>query len=261
MPTFGAPLDPPAPPGAAFWATPAIATELSLSFFSRSATSAPIAYVVIGHKWLQSSKLVDDFTVIQVDVERVAISLRNGPIFRILRMPITTCANLPWRMTHLRKLSMILTAMASDAAALAYTNIGTIGQTRSTRAISEKRTGSNSSKSEMRNMLEPSRPLIGGVAQLQIDYRYSGRQDEPESVFLMLRSDINATGNCVCYAISTRLSFLTRMGDADRRRLRTGPWNVSERGTAIVQAQPFPWVLGACNLPVGAVHERIGATS
>src|SRR5580658_7094106 len=114
-------------------------------------------------------------------------------------MPITTCANLPWRMTHLRRLSMILSATASDAAALAYTNIGTMGQTRSTRAISEKPTGSNCSKSEseMRNILEPSLPLMGGVAQLQIDYRYARRQDEPESVFLMLRSSIDATGNCV----------------------------------------------------------------
>src|SRR6202007_1435474 len=110
-------------------------------------------------------------------------------------MPITTCANLPWRMTHLRRLSMILNATASDAAALAYTNIGTMGQIRSTRAISEKRTGSNFSESEVRNILEPSLPLIRGVAQLQIGY--SGRQDEPESVFIMLHSGIDATGNCV----------------------------------------------------------------
>src|ERR1700751_1793225 len=112
-------------------------------------------------------------------------------------MPRTTCANLPWRTTHLRRLSMILNATASDAAALAYTNIGTMAQTRSTRAISEKRTGSNFSKSEVQNILEPSLPLIGGVAQLKIDYRYVGRQDEPESVFLMLRNGIDATGNCV----------------------------------------------------------------
>jgi hypothetical protein len=90
---------------------------------------------------------------------------------------------------------MILNATASDAAALAYTNIGTMGQTRSTRAISEKRTGSNFSKSEVRNTLEPSR--IAGVAKLKKDYRYSGRQDEPESVFFMLHSGIDATGNCV----------------------------------------------------------------
>src|SRR4029077_13859950 len=109
-------------------------------------------------------------------------------------MPITTCANLPWRTTHLRRLCMIPNATASDAAALAYTNIGTMGQTRNTRAISEKRTGSNSSKSEVRNIFEPSLPLIGGVAQPQMGYRYSGRQDEPESVFLMLHSDIDATG-------------------------------------------------------------------
>src|SRR6266436_7652049 len=84
-------------------------------------------------------------------------------------MPITTCANLPWRMTRLRRLSMILNATASDAAASAYTNIGTMGQTRNTRAISEKRTGSNFSKPEVRNILEPSMALIGGVAQLRID--------------------------------------------------------------------------------------------
>src|SRR5580692_11663989 len=124
-------------------------------------------------------------------------SLPNGPIFRISRMPITTCANLPWRMTHLRRRSMILNATASDASALVYMNIGTMERTKSTRAISEKRTGSNFSKSEVRNILEPPLPLIGGVARLQIGYRYSGRQDEPESVFLMLRNGIDTTGKCV----------------------------------------------------------------
>src|SRR5579859_3320700 len=112
-------------------------------------------------------------------------------------MPITTCANLPWLMTHLRRLSMIPNATASDAAALVCTNIGTVGRKRSTRAISEERTGSNFFKSEVRNMLESSLPLVGGVAQLQIDYRYSGRQDEQESVLPMLRSGIDAAGNCV----------------------------------------------------------------
>src|SRR5260370_16641343 len=112
-------------------------------------------------------------------------------------MQITNCANLPWRMTRLRRLSMILNATASDAAALAYTNIGTMGQIRSIRAISERRTGSNFSKSEVRSTLETSLPLIGGVAQLQIGYRYSGRQDEPESVFLMPRSGIHAPGDSV----------------------------------------------------------------
>lgn len=34
-----------------------------------------------------------------------------------------------------------------------------------------KRTESNFSKSEVRNVLEPSLPLIGAVAQLQTDYR------------------------------------------------------------------------------------------
>src|ERR1700731_3638748 len=84
-------------------------------------------------------------------------------------------------MTHLPRRSMILNATASHAAALAYTNIGTMGRTRSTRATSEKRTGSNFSKLEVRNILEP----------------YGGRQDEPESVYLMLRSGIDATGDCV----------------------------------------------------------------
>src|SRR5580658_5138480 len=111
-------------------------------------------------------------------------------------MPITTCANLPWQTIHLRRLSMILNATASDAAALAYTNIGTMGQTRSTRAISEKRTGSSFSKSEVRNIVEPSLPHRG-VAQLLTVYRYLGRQDESESVFLMLRSGVDAPGNCV----------------------------------------------------------------
>ena len=55
-------------------------------------------------------------------------------------------------MIHLRRLSMILNATASDAAALAFTNIGTMGQTRSTRAISEKRAGSSFSKSEACNV-------------------------------------------------------------------------------------------------------------
>jgi hypothetical protein len=46
-------------------------------------------------------------------------SLRNGLLFRISRMPITTCANLPWPMILLRRQSMILNATAFDAAALA----------------------------------------------------------------------------------------------------------------------------------------------
>jgi hypothetical protein len=36
--------------------------------------------------------------------------------------------------------------------------------------------------SEVRNIIEPSLRLMGGVTQLQMGYRYSGRQDEPESV-------------------------------------------------------------------------------
>src|ERR1700740_2515551 len=134
-------------------------------------------------------------------------------------MPITTCANLPWRMTHLRRLSMILNATASDAAALAYTNIGTMGQIRSTRAIWEKRTGSNFFKSEVRSLL-----LIGGVAQLQIGYRCAGRQDEPESVFPMLRSGIDATGNCVFSIIlePVQRPALSRQPLSGRRTKNTG---------------------------------------
>ena len=56
----------------------------------------------------------------------------------------------PTQMIHLRRLSMILNATASDAAVLAYTSIGTMGKTRSTRAIWEKRTESSFSKSEVR---------------------------------------------------------------------------------------------------------------
>src|SRR5258705_13523506 len=64
----------------------------------------------------------------------------------------------------LRKQSMILIATASAAAALVYMNIGTMGRTRSTRAISEKRTGSNFSRSaEFQATLE--RALCGGVRQ------------------------------------------------------------------------------------------------
>src|SRR5258708_37536307 len=71
-------------------------------------------------------------------------------------MPITTCAKPPWLMTHLRRRSMIPNAMASAAAALVYMNIGTMGGTRSTRAISGKRTGSNFSRpAEVQVTLEP----------------------------------------------------------------------------------------------------------
>ena len=63
-------------------------------------------------------------------------------------------------------------ARLRDFAALEYTNIGTMGRKRSTRAISEKRTGSNFSRSELRNLLGPLLPLIGGVAQPQTGYRY-----------------------------------------------------------------------------------------
>src|SRR5579864_5882332 len=92
---------------------------------------------------------------------------------------------------------MILNATASDAAVSVYMSIGVTGRTRSTRAIWEKCTGSNFSKSEVRNMPEPSPLMIGGFAQLQIGYTDPGRQDDPESLFLMVRSDIHALGNCV----------------------------------------------------------------
>jgi hypothetical protein len=47
----------------------------------------------------------------------------DGPIFRISLMPITTCANLLWPATHIRRRCMILNAMASDAAASVYMSI------------------------------------------------------------------------------------------------------------------------------------------
>src|SRR2546422_4739487 len=52
-----------------------------------------------------------------------------------------------------------------------------------------------------------------------------------------------------------------RQGDADRQRFHTGPWSISERGTEVEQMGPFPRVLGACNLPIGAVHKRVCAIS
>src|ERR1700728_2430391 len=58
---------------------------------------------------------------------------------------------------------MILNATASDAAASVYMSIGTMGRTRSTRAISEKRTGSNFSWSvEIKETLEL--PQHSGIA-------------------------------------------------------------------------------------------------
>src|SRR5277367_6714986 len=51
-----------------------------------------------------------------------------------------------WLMIRLRRRSTILNAMASDAAALAYMSIGTMERTRSTQAISERRTGSSFSR-------------------------------------------------------------------------------------------------------------------
>ena len=52
-----------------------------------------------------------------------------------------------------------------------------------------------------------------------------------------------------------------RQSDAHRRRLHTGSWGVSKRGAEVEQMRPFPRVLGACNLSVGAIDERVGSIS
>ena len=54
-------------------------------------------------------------------------SLRSGLIFRTSQTRITTCANPHWPMIHLRN-SMILSAMASGAAASVCTSIGITGR-------------------------------------------------------------------------------------------------------------------------------------
>src|ERR1700730_6480110 len=50
-----------------------------------------------------------------------------------------------------------------------------------------------------------------------------------------------------------------RQCDAHRRNLHTGSWGVSKRGAEVEQLRPFPRVLGACNLSVGTIDERVGA--
>ena len=50
-------------------------------------------------------------------------------------------------------------------------------------------------------------------------------------------------------------------GDVDRRQRDTGSWGISQRGAEIEKLRPLPRVLGACNLPVGAVHDCVGAIS
>src|SRR5271163_2786134 len=52
-----------------------------------------------------------------------------------------------------------------------------------------------------------------------------------------------------------------RQGDADRWRLHTGFWVVSQRGAKVEQLRPLPRVLGRCNFSIGGVDERVGAIS
>src|SRR5206468_10939703 len=49
--------------------------------------------------------------------------------------------------------------------------------------------------------------------------------------------------------------------DANRRRLHTGSWRISQRGAKLKQLRPFPRVFRAGYLPVGVVDERVGAVS
>src|SRR5271154_1200889 len=74
-------------------------------------------------------------------------------------MPITTCANLLWLTTHLRRRSMILNATASGAAASVYMSIGTMGRRRNTLAISARRTASNFSRSAEAKVIKPLKTL------------------------------------------------------------------------------------------------------
>src|SRR5712692_9344970 len=52
-----------------------------------------------------------------------------------------------------------------------------------------------------------------------------------------------------------------RQSDAHRLHLHTGSWGVSKRGAEVEQLRPFSRVLGACNLSVRAIDERVGAIS
>src|ERR1700733_1959930 len=92
-------------------------------------------------------------------------------------MPTTICAKPLWLMIRLRRRSTILNATASDAAALAYMSIGTMERRRSTRAISERRTGSSFSR--------------------WADRGAGGDGDEPEGFVLVLDRCIGVSGACV----------------------------------------------------------------
>src|SRR5258707_10020544 len=105
-------------------------------------------------------------------------------------------------------------------------NIGTMGRTRSTRAISEKRTGSNFSKSaevqdtlelpscsaQFRNWKSFTNSREGRIARSNTNPQQSNKgirffciersvlgelKNEPESAFVMRRCRIDFTDNCV----------------------------------------------------------------
>src|ERR1700730_3793403 len=46
--------------------------------------------------------------------------------------------------------------------------------------------------------------------------------------------------------------------DASRRHFRTCDWRISEYGMEVEQVRPLSRVLGACDLPVRAIHDRVG---
>src|SRR5260370_18716841 len=93
-------------------------------------------------------------------------------------MPITTCANLLWLTIHLRRRSMILNATASDAAASVYMSIGIMGRTRSTRAVSEKRMGSNfSGSAEIKEAEKRTHLNCRSIAELQQVWFVYGRAE------------------------------------------------------------------------------------
>ena len=50
-----------------------------------------------------------------------------------------------------------------------------------------------------------------------------------------------------------------RQRDVDGRQLLFGSRNASECGSKTEKLWPLSWVLGAGNLPVKVVHERVGA--
>jgi len=49
--------------------------------------------------------------------------------------------------------------------------------------------------------------------------------------------------------------------DASRRHFRTCAWRISEYGMEVEQVRPLSRVLGACDLPVRAIHDRVGTVS